>query len=142
MMKQIQEQTALNPLHSHWRLADDRNVLYLSPTGETDAEKTVELSPEQAGRIREITAITSSLLITLLIEKQVTAVHLVGRKIITVNGLAAWQPGLIRLPSRQRRRRNSLLPSKSYQKQTQSLRYWIVGEKSVDLIGYAKSTRA
>ncbi|SUG70486.1 RNase II stability modulator [Salmonella enterica subsp. enterica] len=39
MMKQIQEQTALNPLHSHWRLADDRNVLYLSPTGETDAEK-------------------------------------------------------------------------------------------------------
>ncbi len=62
-------------LHSHWRLADDRNVLYLSPTGETDAEKTVELSPEQAGRIREITAITSSLLITLLIEKQVTAVH-------------------------------------------------------------------
>lgn len=75
MMKQIQEQTALNPLHSHWRLADDRNVLYLSPTGETDAEKTVELSPEQAGRIREITAITSSLLITLLIEKQVTAVQ-------------------------------------------------------------------
>ncbi|HEC9064405.1 TPA: PAS domain S-box protein, partial [Salmonella enterica subsp. enterica serovar Orientalis] len=81
MMKQIQEQTALSPLHSHWRLADDRNVLYLSPTGETDTEKTVELSPEQAGRIREITAITSSLLITLLIEKQVTAVHLVGRKI-------------------------------------------------------------
>lgn len=39
MMKQIQEQTALNPLHSHWRLADDRNVLYLSPTGETDTEK-------------------------------------------------------------------------------------------------------
>lgn len=71
MMKQIQEQTALNPLHSHWRLADDRNVLYLfSPTGETDAEKTVELSPEQAGRIREITAITSSLLITLLIENR------------------------------------------------------------------------
>ncbi|KYN92426.1 hypothetical protein A3219_19740, partial [Salmonella enterica] len=32
---------------SHWRLADDRNVLYLSPTGETDTEKTVELSPEQ-----------------------------------------------------------------------------------------------
>ncbi|WP_176203406.1 hypothetical protein, partial [Salmonella enterica] len=49
MMKQIQEQTALSPLHSHWRLADNRNVLYLSPTGETDTEKTVELSPEQAG---------------------------------------------------------------------------------------------
>lgn len=80
-MKQIQEQTALSPLHSHWRLADDRNVLHLSPTGETDAEKTVELSPEQAGRIREMTAITSSLLITLSIEKQATAVHLVGRKI-------------------------------------------------------------
>ncbi|EGQ6130680.1 TPA: PAS domain S-box protein, partial [Salmonella enterica] len=93
MMKQIQEQTALNPLHSHWRLADDRNVLYLSPTGETDAEKTVELSPEQAGRIREITAITSSLLITLLIEKQVTAVHLVGRKINNrewAGNLATW----------------------------------------------------
>lgn len=93
MMKQIQEQTALNPLHSHWRLADDRNVLYLSPTGETDAEKTVELSPEQAGRIREITAITSSLLITLLIEKQVTAVHLVGRKINNrewAGSLATW----------------------------------------------------
>lgn len=39
MMKQIQEQTALSPLHSHWRLADNRNVLYLSPTGETDTEK-------------------------------------------------------------------------------------------------------
>lgn len=93
MMKQIQEQTALNPLHSYWRLADDRNVLYLSPTGETDAEKTVELSPEQAGRIREITAITSSLLITLLIEKQVTAVHLVGRKINNrewAGSLATW----------------------------------------------------
>lgn len=93
MMKQIQEQTALNPLHSHWRLADDRNVLYLSPTGETDTEKTVELSPEQAGRIREITAITSSLLITLLIEKQVTAVHLVGRKINNrewAGSLATW----------------------------------------------------
>lgn len=142
MMKQIQEQTALNPLHSHWRLADDRNVLYLSPTGETDTEKTVELSPEQAGRIREITAITSSLLITLLIEKQVTAVHLVGRKINNrewAGSLATWPdtPAV-----RQRRRRNSLLPSKSYQKPTQSLRYWIVGEKSVDLIGYAKSTRA
>lgn len=93
MMKQIQEQTALSPLHSHWRLADDRNVLYLSPTGETDAEKTVELSPEQAGRIREITAITSSLLITLLIEKQVIAVHLVGRKINNrewAGSLATW----------------------------------------------------
>ncbi|EIZ7359416.1 PAS domain S-box protein, partial [Salmonella enterica] len=81
MIKQIQEQTALSPLHTYWRLADDRNVLHLSPTGETDAEKTVELSPEQAGRIREMTAITSSMLITLLIEKQAISAHLVGRKI-------------------------------------------------------------
>lgn len=142
MMKQIQEQTALSPLHSHWRLADDRNVLYLSPTGETDAEKTVELSPEQAGRIREITAITSSLLITLLIEKQVIAVHLVGRKINNrewAGSLATW-PDTPAVASNVRRR-SSLLPSKSYQKPTQSLRYWIVREKSVDLISHAKSTR-
>lgn len=142
MMKQIQEQTALNPLHSHWRLADDRNVLYLSPTGETDAEKTVELSPEQAGRIREITAITSSLLITLLIEKQVTAVHLVGRKINNrewAGSLATWPDTPAIAPTQAQ---ELSLPSKSFQKPTQSLRYWIVGEKSVDLIGYAKSTRA
>ncbi|EEN6469624.1 PAS domain S-box protein, partial [Salmonella enterica subsp. enterica] len=81
MIKQIQEQTALSPLHTYWRLVDDRNVLHLSPAGETDAEKTVELSPEQAGRIREMTAITSSMLITLLIEKQAISAHLVGRKI-------------------------------------------------------------
>ncbi len=41
MIKQIQEQTALSPLHTYWRLVDDRNVLHLSPAGETDAEKTV-----------------------------------------------------------------------------------------------------
>ncbi len=49
MMKQIQEQTALNPLHSHWRLADDRNVLYLSPTGETDAEKRLSYRRSKPG---------------------------------------------------------------------------------------------
>lgn len=142
MMKQIQEQTALSPLHSHWRLADNRNVLYLSPTGETDTEKTVELSPEQAGRIREITAITSSLLITLLIEKQVTVVHLVGRKINNrewAGSLATWPDTPAVAPTQAQ---DSLLPSKSYQKPTQSLRYWIVREKSVDLISHAKSTRA
>ncbi len=56
-------------------------------------KKTVELSPEQAGRIREMTAITSSLLITLSIEKQATAVHLVGRKINKrewAGSLATW----------------------------------------------------
>lgn len=81
MMKDIQEQTVLNPFHPYWYLADDCNVLYLSPTGETYAEQTVELSSEQVGRIREMTAITSSLLITLSREEQAVSMHLVGRKI-------------------------------------------------------------
>lgn len=81
MMKDIQEQTVLNPFHPYWYLADDCNVLYLSPTGETDAEQTVELSSEQVGRIREMTAITSSLLITLSREEQAVSMRLVGRKI-------------------------------------------------------------
>lgn len=105
-------------------------------------KKTVELSPEQAGRIREITAITSSLLITLLIEKQVTAVHLVGRKINNrewAGSLATWPDTPAVAPTQAQ---ELSFAEQIVSEATQSLRYWIVGEKSVDLIGYAKSTRA
>ncbi|SUG42530.1 RNase II stability modulator [Salmonella enterica subsp. arizonae] len=116
MMKDIQEQTVLNPFHPYWYLADDCNVLYLSPTGETDAEQTVELSSEQVGRIREMTAITSSLLITLSREEQAVSMHLVGRKINKrewAGSLSTWPDMPAVTPTQAQ---ELFLPSKSFQK--------------------------
>ena len=65
----------------YWRLSEDCNILHFSIDETAEAEQTIELSPEQADRIREMTVITSSLLMTLPIEDDDISVHLVGRKI-------------------------------------------------------------
>ena len=65
----------------YWRLSEDCNILHFSIDETADAEQTIELSPEQADRIREMTVITSSLLMTLPNEDDDISVHLVGRKI-------------------------------------------------------------
>lgn len=43
----------------YWRLSEDSNTLHLSVTEATDRAERVELAPEQAERIREMTVITS-----------------------------------------------------------------------------------
>ncbi|EMN3917471.1 cyclic di-GMP phosphodiesterase [Citrobacter telavivensis] len=65
----------------YWRLSEDSNTLHLSVTEATDRTESVELAPEQAERIREMTVITSSLMMTLPFDNNDIPVHLVGRKI-------------------------------------------------------------
>ncbi|MBE0131289.1 cyclic di-GMP phosphodiesterase [Citrobacter amalonaticus] len=65
----------------YWRLSEDSNTLHLSVTEATDRAERVELAPEQAERIREMTVITSSLMMTLPFDDNDIPVHLVGRKI-------------------------------------------------------------
>lgn len=76
--------TLYNYLGTHtpfWRLSDNCNVLHLSTIEAAESERTIELSPEQANRIREMTVITSSMMMTLPLEESDVSVHLVGRKI-------------------------------------------------------------
>lgn len=84
-MKIVMEPTTLyNYLGTHtpfWRLSDNCNVLHLSTIEAAESERTIELSPEQANRIREMTVITSSMMMTLPLEESDVSVHLVGRKI-------------------------------------------------------------
>lgn len=65
----------------YWRLSEDSNTLHLSVTEATDRAERVELAPEQAERIREMTVITSSVMMTLPFDDNDVPVHLVGRKI-------------------------------------------------------------
>lgn len=65
----------------YWRLSDDADVLHLSLTEAAEHDEALALAPGQAARIREMTVITSSLLITLPLESSEVQVHLVGRKI-------------------------------------------------------------
>lgn len=65
----------------YWRLSEDSNTLHLSVTEATDRAQRVELAPEQAERIREMTVITSSVMMTLPFDDNDVPVHLVGRKI-------------------------------------------------------------
>ena len=65
----------------YWRLSENSNILHLSVTEATDRTESVELAPEQAERIREMTVITSSLMMTLPFDDNDIPVHLVGRKI-------------------------------------------------------------
>lgn len=85
MMKDSLESTTLYSfLGTHapyWRLSEDSNTLHLSITEATDRVESVELAPEQAERIREMTVITSGLMMTLPFEDNDVPVHLVGRKI-------------------------------------------------------------
>lgn len=84
-MKDVLEPVSLfSDLGTHspyWRLSDDCDTLRLSATEAADADQTVALSSEQADRIREMTVITSSLLLTLPGEHNAVPVQLVGRKI-------------------------------------------------------------
>lgn len=65
----------------YWRLSDDADILHLSLTEAAEHDEALALAPGQAARIREMTVITSSLLITLPLESSEVQVHLVGRKI-------------------------------------------------------------
>ena len=64
-MKTVRESTTLyNFLGSHnpyWRLTESSDVLRFSTTETTEPDRTLQLSAEQAARIREMTVITSSL---------------------------------------------------------------------------------
>lgn len=84
-MKIVMEPATLyNYLGTHtpfWRLSENCNVLHLSTIEAAESERTIELSPEQANRIREMTVITSSMMMTLPLEESDVSVHLVGRKI-------------------------------------------------------------
>lgn len=85
IMKDVRERVTLySYIGTHtpyWRLSEDCNILHFSIAEATDTDQTIELSPEQADRIREMTVITSSLLMTLPIDDDDIPVHLVGRKI-------------------------------------------------------------
>ena len=64
-MKTVRESTTLyNFLGSHnpyWRLTESSDVLRFSTTEITEPDRILQLSAEQAARIREMTVITSSL---------------------------------------------------------------------------------
>ncbi|EEX3343104.1 cyclic di-GMP phosphodiesterase, partial [Escherichia coli] len=84
-MKTVRESTTLyNFLGSHnpyWRLTESSDVLRFSTTETTEPDRTLQLSAEQAARIREMTVITSSLMMSLTVDESDLSVHLVGRKI-------------------------------------------------------------
>jgi len=65
----------------YWRLSGDSNALHLAASEETETSQVVALSAEQAGSIREMTVITSSLTLSLNLYGNTVPVHLVGRKI-------------------------------------------------------------
>lgn len=65
----------------YWRLSEDSDVLHLSVSEFTERAEEIVLTPEQAERIREMTVITSSMMMTLSIENSEVPVHLVGRKV-------------------------------------------------------------
>ncbi len=73
-----------NFLGSHnpyWRLTESSDVLRFSTTEITEPDRILQLSAEQAARIREMTVITSSLMMSLTVDESDLSVHLVGRKI-------------------------------------------------------------
>lgn len=97
-MKTVRESTTLyNFLGSHnsyWRLTESSDVLRFSTTETTEPERMLQLSAEQAARIREMTVITSSLMMSLTVDESDLSVHLVGRKINKRNGLATRLHGM------------------------------------------------
>lgn len=96
-MKTVRESTTLYTfLGSHnpyWRLTESSDVLRFSTTETTEPDRTLQLSAEQAARIREMTVITSSLMMSLTVDER-SSVHLVGRKSINGNGLATRLHGM------------------------------------------------
>ena len=63
-----------------WRFTADSNILFLSSSEDADIRQTTVLSQTQAARIRDMTVITSSIMMNITIDGQSTAVHLIGRK--------------------------------------------------------------
>ncbi|UXY13143.1 cyclic di-GMP phosphodiesterase [Kosakonia sp. ML.JS2a] len=64
-----------------WRLTANNNALHFSPDEGSDASLVVTLSDAQAEQIREMTVITSSLTLNIVLYGEAVSVHLVGRKI-------------------------------------------------------------
>ena len=98
-MKTVRESTTLyNFLGSHnsyWRLTESSDVLRFSTTETTEPERMLQLSAEQAARIREMTVITSSLMMSLTVDESDLSVHLVRTKnTINGNGLATRLHGM------------------------------------------------
>lgn len=123
----------------YWRLSEDCNILHFSVEETSEADQTIELSPEQAERIREMTVITSSLLMTLPIEDDNIPVHLVGRKINKrewAGSASAWDDTL---PSPVTWLMASLLPNRWFLKPIQSLSFLIAWATFSGLIDCAKS---
>lgn len=76
----------------YWRLSEDSNTLHLSVTEATDRTESVELAPEQAERIREMTVITSSLMMTLPLMTTIFRCIWWAVKSVNMNGQAAHRP--------------------------------------------------
>nr|WP_254208748.1 cyclic di-GMP phosphodiesterase [Enterobacter hormaechei] len=64
-----------------WRLTADSNALHLAASESADIIQVVALDDEQAALIRQLTVITSSIVMTLPLYGVDVPVHLVGRKI-------------------------------------------------------------
>ena len=71
----------LGTISPYWRLTADSNVLHFATSETSDTCQTIDLDEELATRIREMTAITSSVTMTLTISDTEVLVHLVGRKV-------------------------------------------------------------
>lgn len=97
-MKTVRESTTLyNFLGSHnpyWRLTESSDVLRFSTTEITEPDRILQLSAEQAARIREMTVITSSLMMSLTVDESDLSVHLVDEKSINENGEATRLHGM------------------------------------------------
>lgn len=65
----------------YWRLLSDSNALQLSASEGADTSHAVALTDDQAGQIRAMTVITSSVTLTLSLFGEEAPVHLVGRKV-------------------------------------------------------------
>lgn len=65
----------------YWRLLSDSNALQLSASEGADTRHAVALTDDQAGQIRAMTVITSSVTLSLSLFGEEAPVHLVGRKV-------------------------------------------------------------
>lgn len=146
MMKDVRELVTLysyvgthNP---YWRLSEDCNILHFSIDEASEADQTIELLPEQADRIREMTVITSSLLMTLPIEDDDIPVHLVGRKINKREWAGSASARDDTPPSPAIWPTASLLPNKSFPKPIPLLSFLTAWATFSGLIACAKSTPA
>ncbi len=63
-----------------WRLPADSNALQLAASEDAETSQVIALSQEQADKIRQMTVITSSLTILVMLFGTEITVHLVGRK--------------------------------------------------------------